>query len=432
MKGAWCGSLPVPEDPGQPGGRTIALHVVVLRALSPTPASAPLFHLDGGPGVAASAVAGFYLGPGSDYRRTRDVVLVDQRGTGGSNALRCPALERRSPLDDYEPVEEVARCRGELEVRTDLRLYSTENAAADLDRVRAALGHDRIDLWALSYGTRLAQVYIKSFGTHVRSAVLMGYAPLDYKAPLFHAAAAQRVLDLVLDGCQLDPDCAARYPDLRGEWRDLLSRLERAPIMASAPDRPAREIRRGPFGEAIRTLLGTAAGQRRLPEIIHRAAAGDFTPFLAAVRTGPPGAEGLYFTIACSEGGARITDGDVRPHTAGTFLGDYRVSRERAACAAWRTYPVADSFFTPLAAAPPVLVVSGGMDYVTPPDWAEAFCSTLPSCRLLRVPALGHGPFDLDEWTHGECLDAVMLGFYEHPGTIEPECLRGMKPPPFR
>jgi pimeloyl-ACP methyl ester carboxylesterase len=432
MKGAWCGSLSVPEDPNQPGGRTIDLHVVVLRALSPTPASAPLFHLDGGPGVAASGVAGFYLGPGSDYRRTRDVVLVDQRGTGGSSALRCPALERRSPLDEYEPVEEVARCRRELEARTDLGLYSTEIAAADLDRVRAALGYDRIDLWALSYGTRLAQVYLTSFGAHVRSAVLMGFAPLDYKAPLFHAAAAQRVLDLVLDGCQLDPECAARYPDLRGEWRDLLGRLEHAPITASAPDRPAREIRRGPFGEAIRTLLSTAAGQRRLPEIIHRAAGGDFTPFLATVPTGPPGAEGLYLTIACSEGGARISDADIRRHTAGTFLGDYRVSRERAACAAWRTYPVADSFFAPPAAAPPVLVVSGGMDHVTPPDWAEAFCSTLPSCRLLRVPALGHGPFDLDEWTHGECLDAVMIGFYEHPGTIETDCLRGMKPPPFR
>src|ERR1051325_2884194 len=230
MKAARCGTLIVPEDPARANGRTIALRVVVVPALSPTPGAAPLFHLDGGPGVAASGAAGFYLGPGSDYRRTRDVVLVDQRGTGGSSALRCPALERRSPLDEYEPVEEVAQCRRELEARTDLGLYSTESAAADLDRVRAALGYDRIDLWALSYGPRLAQVYLKSFGAHVRSAVLMGFAPLDYKAPLFHAAAAQRVLDLVLDGCQLDPDCAARYPDLRGEWRDLLGRLDRGPI----------------------------------------------------------------------------------------------------------------------------------------------------------------------------------------------------------
>src|SRR5450432_2977082 len=148
MKDAWCGSLPVPEDPARSGGRTIALRVVVLRALAPTPGAAPLFHLDGDPGVAASAVADFYLGPGSGYRRTRDVVLMDQRGTGGSNALHCPALEHRSPLDDYETVEEVARCRADLEGRADLALYSTEIAAGDLDRVRAALGYDRIDIWA--------------------------------------------------------------------------------------------------------------------------------------------------------------------------------------------------------------------------------------------------------------------------------------------
>jgi pimeloyl-ACP methyl ester carboxylesterase len=382
--------------------------------------------------VAASGAAGFYLGPGTEYRRTRDVVLVDQRGTGGSNALRCPALERRSPLDEYEPVEDVARCRRELEARADLRLYSTDIAAKDLDRVRAALGYERIDLWALSYGTRLAQVYLKAFGSRVRSAVLVGFAPLDYKAPLFHAAAAQRVLDLLFETCQTDPACAARYPDLRKEWGGLLTRLEAGPVVVAPPGGPAREIRRGPFAEAIRTLLGTAAMQRRIPEMIHRAAQGDFGPFLAAVPKGPPGAEGLYLTIACSEGGARITDDDIRRQTAGTFLGDYRVSHERAACAAWRTYPLPDSFFSPPATTAPVLVVSGSMDHVTPPAWAEAFCAKVPSCRLLRVPALGHGPFDLDEWTHGECLDDVMRGFYAHPGTVDGACLAGMKPPPLR
>src|SRR4051812_38177409 len=184
LKGAWCGSLTAAEDPAHPEGRKIPIRVVVVRALSPAPGAVPLFHLDGGPGVAASGAADFYLGPGSEYHRTRDVVLVDQRGTGGSNPLHCPALERRSPLDDYEPVELVAECRRELETRADLAMYSTEQAAADLDRVRAALGYDRVDLWALSYGTRLAQVYMKHFGARVHAGVLVGFAPLDYKAPL--------------------------------------------------------------------------------------------------------------------------------------------------------------------------------------------------------------------------------------------------------
>jgi len=430
MKAARCGTLIVPEDPARANGRTIALRMVVVPALSPTPGAAPLFHLDGGPGVAASGAAGFYLGPGAEYHRHRDIVLVDQRGTGGSNALPCPALQERTALDDYEPVELVAACRRELEARADLAQYSTERAAADLDAVRAALGYDRIDLWALSYGTRLAQVYLKRFRPHVRSAVLVGFAPLDYKAPLFHAVGAQRVLDLVLDGCQLDAECARRHPDLRAKWQAVLARLESGPVTFTKDGR-TREIRRGPFGEAIRNLLVTAAGQRDLPDIIERAAAGDFSSLVAKSGGGPPGAEGLYLEIACSEGGARITDEDVRRHTAGTFLGDYRVSRERAACAAWPTYPVPEEFYAPPAAGPPLLVVSGEMDHVTPPAWAEAFCSSLPSCQLLRIPALGHGPFDLDQWKNGECLDEVMLGFYEHPDTVATDCLRRMEPPAF-
>jgi len=433
-KGALCGTLAVPEDPDHPEGRTIQLNVVVLRAVEPRPGAAPLFHLEGGPGVAASGAAGFYLGPGSHYRRTRDVVLADQRGTGDSSPLLCPALEQRSPLQDYEPIDEVAACRRALEGQADLTKYSTSIAALDVERVRAALGYDRIDIWALSYGTRLAQTYLKAFPSRVRSAVLVGFAPLDYKAPLFHAVAAQRVLDLVLDACQLDAQCATRYPDLRREWRSLLERLQTGPVVVASPSpgAPAVEIRRGPFGEALRTLLTTTAGQRRVPALIHRAAQGDFSPFLDMVPKGPPGAEGLYLTIACAEGGARITDEDLRRHTAGTFLGDYRVSRERAACAAWRTYAVPESFYAPPAGGVPLLVVSGEMDHVAPPAWAEAFCAATDSCLLLRIPALGHGPFDLDEWTHGECLDALMQGFYEHPGRIDADCLRGMKPPPFQ
>jgi pimeloyl-ACP methyl ester carboxylesterase len=433
LKGALCGTLSVPEDPDPPERRTIQLNVPVLPALEPRAGAGPVCHLGGGRGVAAWGAAEFYLGPGSLYRRSRDVVLVDQRGTGGSGPLRCPTLEQRSPLEDYEPVGAVAACRRALEAQADLTKYSTSIASFDLDRVRAALGYDRVDLWALSYGTRLAQGYLKAFPSRVRSAVLMGFAPLDYKAPLFHAVAAQRVLDLVLDACQLDAPCAARYPDLRRQWRSLLARLEAGPVVASpSPGATTMEIRREPFGEALRTMLGTAAGQRRLPAIIHRAAQGDFSPFLAMVPKGPPGAEGLYLTIACSEAGARITDEEARRHTAGTFLGDYRVARERAACSAWRTYAVPESFYVPPSGGVPLLVISGEMDHVTPPAWAEAFCAAIDSCTLLRIPALGHGPFDLDEWTHGECLDAVTQAFYEHPGRVDADCLRGLKPPPFQ
>jgi pimeloyl-ACP methyl ester carboxylesterase len=436
LPGTLCGALAVPEDPARPGGRVLRLGVAVVPALAPEPGAVPLFHLEGGPGLGAiEAAAKFYLGPGSAYRRGRDVVLVDQRGTGRSGALRCPALERRSPLDDYDPIDEVTACRRDLERRANLSMYSTSIAADDLDRVRTALGAERVDLWAISYGTRLAQTYLKAHGEHVRSAVLVGFAPLDYRAPLFHAVAAQRALDLLFFECQFDPDCAARYPELRRDWRSLLERLDAGPVVVPppAPGEPTTTIRRGPFGEALRGQLYTSAGRRRLPGLIHRAGQGDFAPLLAALASpGFPIAEGLYLTIACSEGSARVADDEVGPSTAGTFLGDYREKSERAACAAWPKYDVPESFYAPPGAGPPLLVLSGEMDNVTPPAWAEEFCSHLPTCRLVSIPEMSHAPDDLDEWVNGDCFDDLARAFFDHPGELDPSCVRDMRPPPLR
>ncbi|HUP49333.1 MAG TPA: alpha/beta fold hydrolase, partial [Thermoanaerobaculia bacterium] len=268
-----CGSLSVPENPDRPDGQQIRLHFAVVPAEQPRPGAAPLFILEGGPGIAASEGGSFFLAEGSEYRRDRDVVLVDQRGTGRSNPLRCPASERLGPLQPLYTVAAVEACRDDLEKIADLTMYSTEIAAGDLDRVRHALGHDQIDIWSLSYGTRLALTYIKRDPARVRSAVLVGFAPLDYRTPLYHAAAAQRVLDLVFYSCQMEPACSARYPDLRREWDGLLERFDGGPIRIGDAG-----VARGPFTEALRGILTMAAGQRALPRIITRAAAGDFEP----------------------------------------------------------------------------------------------------------------------------------------------------------
>ncbi len=274
---------------------------MVLPALEGLRSGGAMFHLEGGPGLAASGALDFYLGPGRDYRRGRDVVLADQRGLGeGPDALHCPTLENRGPLeDDYAP-DAVAECRQALERRADLAQYGTWNAAGDLDLVRAALGHERIDLWALSYGTKLAQVYMKRFPGRVRTAFFLGTVPIDFRPPLFHAVNAQRALDLLFFDCQSDPACRGAYPDLRGDWQRLLARLEAGPKQASGPSNTAGEkrtveIRRGPFAEAFRVLMNTTAGQRRLPRMVHRAAAGDFAAFLGALRSGPS-----QFTLGCT------------------------------------------------------------------------------------------------------------------------------------
>ena len=439
LETALCGSLPVPE--AEAGGRTIPLKVVVIPALEPDASMVPLFHLEGGPGVAASGAAGFYKGTaGREYRLRRPVVLVDRRGTGGSGALRCPTLAAQGPLEEMYELGAVRSCRAELERGADLTAYGSEAAASDLDRVRSALGYPRIDLWALSYGTQLAQVYLKRFPAHVRSAVLVGVAPLDLKAPLYHAAAAQRVLDLVFHDCQMDPGCSAAYPDLRSEWRRVLEQLDRQPVRVRSP-RAGRdadtvvEIRRGPFAEGLRNLLTTTSAQRRIPFVVHRAAAGDFAPFLAMLPHGPSAvAEGLYLSATCTEGTARVQPGEIAGLTAGTFLGDYRLRRQQAACAEWPRYAVPEDFFVAPATRVPVLVVSGAMDHVTPPRFAEELCGALPGCRLLSVPGLGHAPFDLNNWQGGDCLDRLMNAFYARPdpAALDASCVYRMRPPAFK
>lgn len=216
--GVRCGTVAVAEDPLKPD-RQINLNVVIVPALHPKPGDPPMFHFEGGPGISATQAAGFYAGPGSLYRESRDVVLVDQRGTGGSNPLHCPAIENRSPLQDEFVAEDVITCREELAAKADLANYSTMRAAEDIDSVREALHAEQIDIWSISYGTRLAQEYIKRFPARIRRAVMAGFAPLDYKTPLFHAINAQRVLDLLLYKCRADETCSGKSKSQRGMGR---------------------------------------------------------------------------------------------------------------------------------------------------------------------------------------------------------------------
>jgi len=144
-KVARCGTVEVPENRTSPRSRTIPLNVIVIRAAAPTPDLPPLFDIDGGPGLPATKNAEFYLSFGAAYRARRDIVLVDQRGTGASNPLNCPELDvSETSYTEMFPADAVARCRETLSGSADITRYGTSEAVADLDAVRAALGHPRI------------------------------------------------------------------------------------------------------------------------------------------------------------------------------------------------------------------------------------------------------------------------------------------------
>ena len=439
-----CGKVTVFENRQTRSGREIALNVVVMPAVDPSGERAPLFHLDGGPGVAATNAAHFYAAFGQGYRQDRDIVLVDQRGTGESNPLHCPGLEHydgkaQSYLQEMYPVKAVEACREELEKNADLTLYTTPVAAADLEQVRETLGYERVDLFGLSYGTRLALVYMRMFPGRVRSAVLWGVVPMDAKMPLQHAASGQRAMDLLLDDCEEDSSCRGAFPAIRSEWAELLEHLDDAPARVSFA-RPGEqgqvlEIPRDIFAAKVRGQMYTPQGAREIPFLVSQAAAGDFSPFLERVIPEEPTvpgfvADGLFLSITCSEDVVRIEPDEASGASAGTFLGDYRVIQQQRACEHWPKAKLPSAYHEPVVSDIPALILSGYMDPVTPPAWGDAVASHLSRSRHVVIRHHAHLP---DGLTNIECFDEMMLAFYRE-GTAEDldvECSATMQPPPF-
>ncbi len=429
-------TLVVPENRAQPSGRTISLHIVVVPALTQGVKDAPLFDLAGGPGLAASGAASWYAADSTGYRATRDIVLVDQRGTGLSNPLRCPELEHTSKLDDMYDPDAVRRCRDELAKNADLTQYGTLAAAHDLEAVRRVMGYEKIDLIALSYGTMVAQTYMREYPHNVRCAVLQGTVPLEEKLPLHHARAAEDALQKIFDDCDRDPACGAKFPSLRTEWQTLLDSFEDGPVRAvytDSLDTRLVTIERGPFCEALRSVMITTPMQRRMPFIIHSAAQGNFYPFFAVAppdSSDSPFAEGMYLSVTCPEGTQRITSDDIESETAGTFLGRYRIDQQIGACNQWGTTALSDEELTPVTAAIPTLLMAGGMDCVTPVAWAQQVSSRLSDSRVVVVDYLGHYP---DGVANMECFDAVIRAFLRAGTTVglDVSCIETMTPPPF-
>src|SRR5687768_3644779 len=233
-----CGAVRVPENRRAPAGRQIDLRVVVARATETPRQNDPLVLLAGGPGQAGTEMGEFATEAFSLVRRTRDIVLVDARGTGSSNPLRC-ALMRRP--EDYGgptlyPRESVRTCRDSLSRVADLSRYSTEQIADDMEAVRRALGYTRLNLYGTSYGSRLAFAFIRRHPTSVRTAVLKAVAPPTMVAPMNYAQDAERAFALLERDCRADPACARAFPSPRADLDTVLARAARGEVRAPVPN----------------------------------------------------------------------------------------------------------------------------------------------------------------------------------------------------
>ncbi|HVF63840.1 MAG TPA: alpha/beta fold hydrolase [Casimicrobiaceae bacterium] len=398
---ARCGTVEVPEDRSKPDGRRISLFVAVLPATTLSPKPDPLLILAGGPGQSATSLAAF-ASRLVEVRRTRDVVLVDQRGTGKSAPLACAAFvpeEKAADALDIDPLPRATRCVADLKDKgIDVAQYTTDAFIADLEAVRKALGVERWNLWGGSYGTRAALEYLRAHEPRVRSIVLDGVAPPTLKISLGVWPTRERSLDALFASCEATPSCASAHPDLKA----LLTRI-RDELGADGKDVDIVDPRTGERETVRLTYAAVLAGLHpltyvpelavTLPEILKRGVAGDWSPLFAVAQmvTGDMAEQmnvALHYTVTCTEDTPRIGVDDR------ALLKDLRsraiVERVLSVCDVWPKGRLPKHAGQPVTSAVPVLMLSGALDPVTPPSYAEEVAKTLSNAKHVVAGGYGH------------------------------------------
>ncbi len=397
---AQCGTLEVPENRAQPAGRKIGIFAAILPANTVSPKEDPLLILAGGPGQAASNLAAF-ASRLNEVRRTRDVVLVDQRGTGRSSALICEAFK---PRDDEafeaDPVPRARDCAAELKGKgVDLAQYTTTAWIADLEAMREALGYPRWNLWGGSYGTRVAQEYLRRHPQRVRTMTLDGVAPPSMIITLDVWQTREAALRAVVEACERSNPCRAAHPDVG----DTLSRIDQD-LGEDGRDVDLVDPRTGKTRTAhitfdivlgaLQPLTYLPETATLLPEVLSLAAKGEYEPLFA----GNPSMSGreaeqsnaaLHFSVTCAEDVPRIQP-DVEKAVLANLPTRKLAERTIAVCDVWPRGTMPPDFAHPVTSDAPALLFSGGMDPVTPPAYGAEVAKTLANSRHVVAPGYGH------------------------------------------
>ncbi len=436
---AKCGTLEVYENRATKKGRKISLNILVLPATGDKREPDPVFYFAGGPGSAATEDARGFAPAFPKLRESRDFVFVDQRGTGSSHPLNCTfynSADLQSYLGYFFPLEDVRKCREELETKADLKLYTTTIAMDDIDDVRAALGYEQINLFGASYGTRAALTYLKRHPKRVRTAMLQGVAPTNQYMPSDFPIANERALQGVIAECAADDACNKAFPNLKDEAKSLLAQLIKGPVEVevqkpNSTERVKVKLSRDLAAEAIRYMLYHPASASRVPLTIHLAAQGNFVPLTQAalryrLNLVGTGSNGMYLSITCAEDLPWIQPGQGERLAENTFLGDYRLRQQREACALWPRAEIEVDYSKPVRADAPVLILTGEWDPVTPPANGDAAAKTLPNGLHVVVPSGAHG---LDGLEGMDCVDQLVVQFIQRGSMkgIDTSCVKGVR-----
>ena len=395
-----CGTLARPLNPEDPKGKQIDIQFAVMPSKAREKHPDPIFFLAGGPGQSAMAVIPAMQGALSRLNNRRDLVFVDQRGTGKSAPLQCEKETELSLSKSMDPAQlpvRMAACRSALEKLPygDLRYFSTSIAMGDLDAVRAALGAEHINLVGASYGTRTALEYLRLHPQRVRRMVVDGVAPASMSLTQTMAEDAHTAMQSLLNDCAADADCAKRHPRLAVQWDAIFASLPQT-IVVNHPLTGATErlTVTGPMlTSMVRGPLYSPQIAAGLPHAIEEAAQGRWTPMIGLTSTSisrsgnSAMAMGMHFSVICGEDPLRTAG----PASAGHFAGLMDASYA-AVCAQWPRSKVDPAFYSLPTSSVPVLMFSGGIDPATPPRHADQTLKALgDKVRHILVPKAGHG-----------------------------------------
>lgn len=405
---ARCGVLEVPENRNRPTGRQLGISVAIIPAIGGHARPDPIAVLMGGPGEDAIGSADIYTEKFAPLRQDRDILLVDQRGTGRSAALDCQLFSPERPeasLRDLFPLTAVERCEQGLSAQADLTQYTYDRFANDLEQVRRGLGYGPLNLFAGSYGTRAAQVYVRMYPESVRTVYMGSPVPIDVPGPLPFAKTEQAAIENMFDACAADSACNSAFPRLRDEFRQISARLSSGSVRVAVQGHSGSvQLYRGRVAEWFRSQLYRPGSSTTLPWMIHRAYLGDWSPIsegiLSDARDDSDFSFGLFFAITCSEDIPFIREDEVAGETAGTFLGNYRVRQQQAACRLWPKASLPKGYREPVRSSVPTLFASGDADGGTPLWFMEHVANGFS--HRLEVVLRGQGH---TEWN--ECLAKI-------------------------
>ena len=430
-----CGYIIVNENPNEPNGQKINIHYAVIPAVKNIYPNQAFLAIAGGPGQSAIDNAPLFNNTFARIRETRDILLIDQRGTGRSNILKCPEDKSVSPLlmneGNFDTIAETNKCLAAID--GDVTQYTSTAALKDFEAVRISLGYDKLHIYGISYGTRMAQLYMREYAEAIATVTLDGVVPMQ-QSVLAIGLAIDRAVDLLISECENLSRCQQQFPSLRKALATTEVELMLSPVKAQIfhpmTGQPTEFLlTHDKFLSVIRLALYSPTTRVLLPYAIHQAGEKNYQAVLGLYSLTMEGidiAMGMHASVVCSEDIHRLST-DLSTELETSYMGRTMFTELSKVCSVWPSTKVDETFSAPISNNIPTLLLSGELDPATPPDWAILAMADMKNATHLVAPHAAHGV------AMQSCANRLVAQLVDEDSTAEldGDCLKEERPRGF-